>query len=430
VGGGAAGIVAAWRAAHCGARVVLFEKTPRLGTKVLISGGGKCNIAHDGPLEELLARFRPNERLFLRPSCYRFDNRQIMAMVANQGLELYTRADGRVFPSNGDAKDVVAILTGYLEGIDVFTNSPVVGISSDLILTVQAQAELKQTAKAAKHGFGATHLLAHALNVELEAQSWPGPSQVKAKAVVLAAGGSSYPKSGTTGDAWAWLRGLGHTIVKPCAALAPIYLQEPDVDLAGVAAREIGLKARAAKGVVASAVGDLLFTHQGVSGPTALDISREVAANLPEPVSLELDLFPYQKLDEIRPKVAALVESLPPRIPAALVQRLLGELQIQGSGLGRIDQKTRNRLADTVKAWRIGVVRTVPLEKGEVVAGGVSLDEVDPQTMASRKVEGLYLCGELLDVAGPVGGYNLQAAFATGYVAGESAAKASVKALS
>jgi len=423
VGAGAGGVIAAWRAATLGARVALFEKTPRIGTKILISGGGKCNVAHDGPLEHLLSRFRPNERLFLRPSCYRFDNRQIMKLMTDCGLALYTRPDGRVFPSSGDAKDVVTILRGYLQdaGVEVYTESPVTGFQivevGCPVVYVAAATNPSAPKKPPRDGFGARVLLSRTLaEAEQDAERWRGPNRVEAKAIVVATGGSSYPKSGTTGDGWQWLRSAGHRVAKPTAALAPIYMQEAAVSLAGVSARDVVLKARGTRGVTATARGDLLFTHLGISGPAALDISRAVAEHLPEPVSLEVDLFPDVKLDDLRKTITDELRSVGERVPASLTSHF-------GLGANSSDQKARNRLADSAKALMLGGVRTVPLERGEVVAGGVALEEVDPKSMASRLVPGLFLCGEILDLAGPVGGYNLQAAFATGYVAGESAAR-------
>ena len=421
VGGGAAGIIAAWRAATLGARVLLLEKTPRLGTKILISGGGKCNITHDGPLEDLLRAFRPNEARFIRPACYRFTNAQIVEMLTSRGLRVYTRPDGRIFPVDQTAKDVVAILKWYLDeaGVAVRLNAGVSGlVASDGVVN----------------------------GVRV------GDETISCSSVIVSVGGSSYPNSGTTGDGWKWARELGHSIVKVQAALAPLYLVSPFDDRSGVSLRDCMLKARQGGKEIARWRGDLLFTHQGISGPTALGVSRVVAERfgLGE-ISLEVDVVPDKTFEEVSSSVLAYVQANPRRglggfvsefVADRLVDDLLRDaltpgldgrdthgLEARATGAratlnAQLDRKSRNRLVETLKAWKIGVVRTVPLEKGEVVAGGVSLDEVDPQTMASRLVRGLYLCGEVLDIAGQVGGYNLQAAFATGFVAGESAASA------
>jgi len=409
VGAGAAGIFAAWRAAQCGAEVILLEKTLRLGTKILISGGGKCNITHDGPIEDLIRAFRPHEGRFIRPSVYRFRNDQVVEMLTSRGLRVYTRPDGRIFPSHGNAKDVVAILRGYLEeaGVDLRFGVPATGLS---------------------------------VEGERVAGVETAEGRIEADAVVVAAGGSSYPNAGTTGDAWPWLRSLGHSVVKVRAALAPLYLRTDhhDPELSGVAVGECVLRARGLdaggkrKGL-ARWHGDLLFTHQGVSGPCALGVSREVAEAMERgevegfvdflpaltPEALEAGLLEWQK-EHPKRKVGTLIEEF---VPARLTPKVAGAAGIDPQEtVWGMSAKSRRRLVETLKGFPLGAIRTVPLEKGEVVAGGISLDEVDPHTLASRIRQGLYLCGEVLDIAGPVGGYNLQAAFSTGYVAGESAA--------
>lgn len=397
IGAGAAGIIAAWRAATLGHRVVLLEKTPRIGTKILISGGGKCNITHDGPIEALLRAFRPAEARFIRPACYRFLNHQIVQMLTDRGLEVYTRPDGRIFPVDQTAKDVVRILRSYLDeaGVEVRLETPVKGLEPGRVRLADGTLD--------------------------------------APAIIIATGGSSYPNSGTTGDGWAWCRELGHTIVKPRAALAPIYLHmtEEAVARSGVALRDCVLRARQHGKEFVRWRGDLLFTHHGISGPTALGISREVAERGSDgTIELEADLFPDASFEAVSETLLTFAAEFPKRLiktwledqmPDRLVSEFLALAMAEGgTAMGQLDKKTRNRLVNTLKAMPLGPVRTVPLEKGEVVAGGVALDEVDPHTMRSRIVPGLLLCGEVLDIAGPVGGYNLQAAFATGYVAGES----------
>lgn len=403
IGAGAAGIIAAWRAASIGARTLLLEKTPRIGTKIRISGGGKCNITHDGPIEELLRAFRPNEARFIRPACYRFTNRQIIEMLTSRGLRVYTRPDGCIFPVDQTAKDVVAILQAYLDevGVAVRLDCPVSEI-------VRREGRV----------------------VGVEAGG-----SIECGRVVLAVGGSSYPASGTTGDGFAWAERLGHSLVRVRAALAPILMSISGQEaLPGVALRSVRLKARSGGKEVARWDGDLLFTHQGVSGPTVLGISRKVAEALEGgPVSLEVDCLPGETFEEMgaaiktwcgafpRRKLAGFLDGRAPKAIHPLLLAAAGVAEERTSA--QASQKERNRLVEALKGLRLGEVREVWLDRGEVVAGGIPLDEVDPQTMRSRVCPGLYLCGEVLDIAGPVGGYNLQAAFATGYVAGETAAR-------
>lgn len=440
VGAGAAGIFAAWKAASMGAKVVLLEKTPRIGTKILISGGGKCNICHDGPIESVLKAFRPNEARFIRPSVYRFQNHEVVKLLTDRGLRVYTRPDGRIFPVDQTAKDVVAILHDILRdaGVEIFLNSPVVEVLSEgkKVTGVRTKpAEMhKPRHLPQKQQYGAKGLLSAVLS-DAEDFEGLGNSVIHSSNVVVCTGGSSYPNSGTTGDGWSWLKQLGHKIEWIHAALAPIYLELDPYDpaLSGVALRDVILKAKAGKKEITRWQNDLLFTHQGVSGPTVLGISRVVAETVTDsPVLLEADLLPHKRHEDLQEDLLAenpkrkVLTYLEEQVPERFAAKVLSQIGIEEEMVfARLDKKSRNRMVETLKACPIGSVRHVSLEKGEVVAGGVSLDEVDPKTMRSSLVEGLYLCGEVLDIAGPVGGYNLQSAFSTGFVAGESAALAS-----
>ncbi len=402
IGGGAAGIFAAWNAARQGAKVLLVEKTDRLGTKILISGGGKCNVAHDGTMESVLKAFRPNEARFIRPACHLLPNRSIIGFFTERGLEVYTRPDGRVFPVWQSAKDVVAILESALSEakVRVLYDSPVSRIISE---------------------DGAVR------GIETK------DGRVECHHIVLSVGGSSYPKTGSTGDGWPWAKELGHSIVKVRAALAPMYLDLDGAELkAGISLRHVLLKARLSGREIARWQADLLFTHKGVSGPSVLGISRIVAERFGEgEITLEIDLLADETFESLsaglkrwaaaNPKkgIAACLDSI---VPSRLEPDVLSAAGLENIPAQMVGKKGVNRLVEVLKGWKIGVVRSVPLEKGEVVAGGISLDEVDSKTMRSQKCQGLYLCGEILDVAGPVGGYNLQAAFATGFLAGQTAA--------
>jgi predicted flavoprotein YhiN len=439
IGAGAAGIFAAWRAASLGKKVLVLEKTSRIGTKILISGGGKCNIAHDGPIGDVIRAFRKNEADFIRSAVNRFPNRTIVPMFTNKGLEVYTRPDGRIFPVHQTAKDVVKILQGYLDevGVEVSLNTPVVEVLTEngKVIGVRTGSPFEKAKGYAirddKPRFGAKALLSDVLQTGTT-RAGLNEQIIHCDRVILAAGGSSYPNSGTTGDGWKWARDLGHTVEKLTAALAPVYLElEPfDPELSGVSLDDIILKARLNGKEIARWQGDLLFTHQGVSGPTVLGISRLIAENFTEgEIKLEADLAPgidhpqiteaILKQDGRRPISSFIADSVPQRL-APYILRASGI--DEHTYFAKLEKKLRIKLVEKIKALPLGTVRTVPIEKGEVVAGGVSLPEVDPQTMASRLIPGLFLCGEVLDFAGPVGGYNLQAAFATGFVAGESAA--------
>ncbi len=413
VGAGAAGIIAAWKAASAGANVTLLEKKERIGFKILISGGGKCNITHDGDIPKLLGCFRRNEADFLRPSFHAFTNADIRRLIESKGVELTVREDGRVFPLSSTAKGVTAALESLL---------------SDAGVELRTLAVVSELQRSERDGW--------ILSVSPPKGADPSGNssfRIHSDAVILCTGGLSYPGTGSTGDGWKWLAEMGHAIVKPRAALAPIFLDiVPPSGWAGIALRKVVLKARQNSKEIARSRGDMLFTHRGVSGPAVLDISRVVAEMRHfGPIELFADLAPdsgYEKLKELtmdwirQHTKRSLNDYVVNYAPMRVAEDILEKSGITEKCGAQITREQRNRLIETIKGYRIGSVQHVPMEKGEVTAGGVDLGEVNPRTMESRLIRGLYLCGEILDIAGPVGGYNLQAAFSTGYVAGMSAA--------
>jgi hypothetical protein len=384
--------------------VLLLERNRQIGIKILISGGGKCNITHDGSEEELLDAFVRREARFLKPSFYRFANRDIIGLIERGGVKTRVRPNGRVFPDNGTAKDVVRVLEHLIADphLRLSTASPVTGIDQEAGMVTGVRI---------------------------------GREVLPASVVILATGGASYPRTGTRGDGYRWARELGHTVIPPRPALAPVVLVSPlPREWQGVALRGGRLTARLAGHTVAAADGDILITLDGISGPAVLDITRLAAIALEEgPVDLEYDFFPLEdaavldrellgKIDKHRGmQISSLIEEW---LPNRMIDRLLRSVAVDPAERGHaLTREARRAVVAILKSWNIGSVKEIPLERGEVTAGGISLDEVDPRTMASRLVRGLFLCGEVLDIAGPVGGYNLQAAFSTGYVAGESAAR-------
>ncbi len=404
IGGGAAGLLASWRSASLGASVLLAERNARVGIKLLISGGGKCNVTHSGSVEQLLDAFLPAERRFLKPSVFRFSNEDIMRLLAGEGVPCLARPDGRVFPERGLARDVVRAIT------------EVVRRAGARMLPAVRVRDVRRT----PDGF----LVA--------AES----GNIAASKVILATGGVSYPKTGTTGDGIEWARQLGHSIVPLRPALAPIgVMPAVPAEWRGVAVRGGRLSVWANAKPSFSWEGDILFTHEGVSGPAALEVSRHAAvipaASQPE---LRLDFFPEKDFAALDEELNVLIRDHPSRmigsvlamfVPGRLADPLLRSAGVDPEKRGHVLTREERRAATgLLKSWTIGIVSRIDVERGEVTAGGVALDEVDPRTMQSRICPGLYLCGEMLDIAGPVGGYNLQAAFSTGFVAGDSAGRA------
>ena len=403
IGAGGAGIIAAWKAALSGAPVMLLEKNARPGVKILISGGGKCNITHTGTIEEVLNAFCAGEKRFLKPSMHRFSNADILELLRNEAISTYARPNGRVFPEHGTARDVMRAFSSVLEKAGV---------------RISLQSRVERIVRENNSIRGVV------VNSE----------EVPTSHLIIATGGKSYPKTGTTGDGFAWAKELGHTLVPLRAALAPMVVT-PTLprEWQGIALRGCRLFAVGAGRRIASWDDDVLFTHEGVSGPAALEVSRSVAAALEShEVELFIDFFPGKEFDTLDDDLNAYVQSqrqktiatlLDAWMPNRLVEWFLVRIGVSALTRGIVlSRDDRRAIAHALKEWSLGTVAEVPLERGEVTAGGVTLREVDPRTMRSRIVRGLYLCGEVLDIAGPIGGYNLQAAFSTGFVAGESAA--------
>jgi predicted Rossmann fold flavoprotein len=401
VGGGAAGLVAAWRAASLGHAVTLLEANGRLGVKLRISGGGKCNITHDGPPKALLAVFPADQARFLRPSLHAFDNRAVLELLRREGVETYTRDNGRVFPLDrpGSAGAVVAAFEtlAHRAGVQVRSGARV--------LALEGRAPRLAAVRA-------------------------GEEWLRADAFILATGGASYPETGTRGEVLGWLKQLGVPVQPWFPALAPIPLQRPRPAWEGVALRggELRLGAGPAGRRLGTFAGDVVFTKSGISGPAALELSQAAerarrdgaawlvyASRMEAPEAVDATL---QSEARANPRLLA-ATWVQRHLPERLVDPLLDEAGISRAlMLKDLSKAARKVLVGLVTALPLGEPQPVPLARGEVAAGGVALAAVDPRTMLLRGWENLRVCGELLDIDGPVGGYNLQAAFSTGYAAG------------
>jgi hypothetical protein len=401
VGGGAAGLVAAWRAATLGHRVTLLEANGRLGVKLRISGGGKCNITHEGPPKALLAAFTQEQARFLRPSLHAFDSDAVLELLRREGVETYVRDNGRVFPLDrpGSAGAVVAAFEELVRraGVEVRTGARVTALTGH-------EPRLE------------------GLRLDVE--------RLTADAFILATGGASYPETGTRGEVLGWLRNLGVPTRPWFPALAPIPLMRARPAWEGVALREgeLRLAAGSEGRRLGSFAGDIVFTRTGISGPAALELSQP-AERARRDGAAWLSYAACAETPERMDGVLQAEQRTNPRLLAAtwlgrFLPERLAEPLLQEAGLDRalmlkeLPKAGRKALVGLVTALPLGEPQMVSLARGEVAAGGVDLAAVDPRTMALRGWENLRVCGELLDLDGPVGGYNLQAAFSTGYAAG------------
>ena len=397
IGAGGAGLVGALVAASRGDRVLVLERNRKAGIKLLISGGGKCNVTHEGTEEEILSAFPVAQRRFLKPAMYRYSGEDVRSFLKEQGVPTFARQNGRVFPESGMADDVVEAFLHALRrvGAEIRCNTRVTQILVD------------------DHGISGVVA---------------GGSTIETRAVLVATGGVSYPKTGTTGDGISWAQLLGHSIVPLCPALAPIRL-EPELPASwrGVALRNGALSVYVGRERLHRSRGDVLFTHEGISGPGALDCSNVAAAHIG--AVMRWDFFPDMDegvVDDMlceglarergRRIQSHLFESMPNRIVPTILTSIGVPPETRGYSL---TSSQRKAVVQMLKGWEIGRVKEVNIERGEVTAGGVALPEVDPHTMMSRKVRGLFFAGEVLDIDGPIGGYNLQAAFSMGALAGD-----------
>jgi predicted Rossmann fold flavoprotein len=420
VGGGAAGLMAAGQAAELGAETLLLEKMHRPGRKLRLTGKGRCNLTNVAPVAEAIAHFGTGGR-FLRQAFSRFFSAELVAFFEGLGVRTVTERGGRVFPAGGQAQEVLDSLVRWAggRGVTLRTRAPV----ARLLVEGGRVVGVEVGRPPAPEG-------------EVGAVGRPAGRVYHADAVIVATGGASYPQTGSTGDGYRLAAAVGHTIVPIRPALVPL-------ETAGdIAARLQGLSLRHVRVRIweegkrrGEAFGEMLFTHFGVSGPIILSLSRGVvdALDLGRGVVLSLDLKPA--LDETRlearllrdldshgrQRVRGLLKGLLPRKMIPLCLDLTG---IPGDKLcHQVTSRERRRLRLWLKDFRLTVTGHRPLAEAIVTAGGVDTREVEPRAMASRLVGGLYCAGEVLDVAAETGGYNLQAAFSTGWLAGRSAAQ-------
>jgi predicted Rossmann fold flavoprotein len=401
IGGGAAGLIAAGRAAQLGAEVILLEKMARTGRKIGISGKGRCNLTNTAPVEDFLTRFGSNGR-FLRQCFQLFFHPELTRFFTEHNLPLVVERGGRVFPASGRALDVVQVCNDWLEenGVTIRRNTP----ASAIIVDGGAVAGVKA-----------------------------GSLTLTGGNVILATGGKSYPRTGSSGDGYRLAATLGHHIVDPCPALVPLECTDQRVRrLAGLELRNVELRVFIDGKRRAKAFGEMAFTTTGLGGPLILTWSGAIvkALNQGKKVELAIDLKPVLdpvKLDaricrDLQSRqgepVATLLGGLLPRqlIPLCLECCELPE----DLDTRRFPGKARSRLVHWLKDFRVPVSGYRSWDEAIITAGGVSLKEVDPRTMESKLVRGLFFAGEILDLQADTGGYNLQAAFSTGWLAGSS----------
>lgn len=401
IGAGAAGLLAAIRSAELGRRTLLLEKNRRPGVKILMSGGTRCNITHATDNRGIVEAFGPAGR-FLHSALAALSVQDTIDLFEAEGVATKVEETGKIFPVSNKANDVLEALLRRLHraGAALALGEAVTGIqAADAMMTVTTPLRT-----------------------------------LTARRVILTSGGKSYPGSGTTGDGYAFAERFGHTIVRPRPSLTPIRVAVPWVnELRGVTIADAGVRIldgdRLAAGYPSVRRGSLLFAHFGLSGPVALDVSRVISGHAqPATLCLEIDFLPllapqavddYLKRESLqsgkKQLAVVLAEYLPRRLCDTLLTLSGMAVERRAAGLSRPE---RELLVRQVKQLRVPVAGTLGFEKAEVTAGGVSLAEVDSRNLQSKRLPQLSIAGEVLDLDGPIGGYNFQAAFSTGWLAG------------
>ena len=408
IGGGPSGLMAAIAAGESGAKVLLIDKGEKLGRKLAISGGGRCNVTNRLPIDDIIKHIPGNGR-FLYSAFSLFNNEDIITFFNKLGIDLKEEDHGRMFPISDKSQSVIDALLRKLSElhIKVLMNRPV--------QTVHYQD-------------------GQAKSVQLK-----NGESYDTRAVVIAVGGKSVPHTGSTGDGYAWAEKAGHTITELFPTEVPVTSNEPFIkekQLQGLSLRSIGLSVLNQKGkAIITHRMDMIFTHFGISGPAVLRCSQFIVKELKKSASKEvivsLDIFPDKKEDALFQELSVLLKKEPKKSIKNILKGFLPERYllfllkkneidplIQAATLS--NEKLRN-FVESCKRFRFTVNGTLPIEKAFVTGGGVSIKEIEPKTMASKLMNGLYFCGEILDIHGYTGGFNITSALVTGRLAGLNA---------
>lgn len=410
IGAGSSGLMAAVAAGSNSSNVLLLDKGDKLGRKLGISGGGRCNVTNAKDIDELVKHIPGNGR-FLYSSLATFSNHDIISFFESLGIALKEEDNGRMFPVSNKAKSVVDALIGEVRrlGVHIKVNSPV------------------------------QHVLYE--NGQVVGVKLQSGEQYSCKKVIVAVGGKSVPHTGSTGDGYAWAEEAGHSIVELFPTEVPLVSREhfiADKELQGLSLREVALTAWSLKGKkMITHEGDMIFTHFGISGPIVLRCSQFVVKELKKstgtPIKMTIDLKPELSIQEVYDQSYMLCQTedkkqiknvLKSFVPERMLPLLFRKANIsEDITFDHIPKQEWLELAQLIKAFPIRIHGSRSIEEAFVTGGGVNLKEVNPSTLESKLMSGLYFCGEILDIHGYTGGYNITAAFTTGYNAGRDAAE-------
>ena len=407
IGAGPAGLLAAGRAAMGGARVLLLEKMEKPGRKLRITGKGRCNITNVRPWHEFSGHVHPTARFF-KPSFVHFSNTSAIAFFESIGLPVVTERGDRVFPASQRAQDVADILVHWVkkQGVEIRCNAEVLHLKTS-------------DGRVSSVEFMQGNVL----------------QQVNAQCVILATGGLSYPATGSTGDGYRMAKELGHAITDLRPSLVALDISNHFKILEGLELKNVSLRLLVDNVVRAEEFGELVFTNTGVDGAIILRVSRRAVDALIQKkrVAIQLNLKPALSDEQLKKRVHRECESLEREnlstllrklLPAQLVVPFMSVIGMSGNKKNTtLSDSDMSKIASTLHEWTFELCGFQGYERAVITAGGLSLKEIDSKTMQSNKIRNLFFAGELLDLDADTGGYNLQIAFSTGFLAGKSAAE-------
>ena len=414
IGGGPSGLMAAIAAAETGAKVILVDKGNKLGRKLAISGGGRCNVTNRLPIEEIVKHIPGNGR-FLYSAFSIFNNEDIISFFENLGVPLKEEDHGRMFPVSNNAQSVVNALLNRLK---------------ELHVTIKPNCPVEEL---------------HYEDGRVKKVILKTGETIEAKAVVIAVGGKSVPHTGSTGDGYPWAKKAGHTITDLYPTEVPLTSDETFIQeriLQGLSLRDISLSVLNHKGksIITHRM-DMIFTHFGISGPAVLRCSqfvvKELKKGISKRVTMKIDALPDQNEDMLFQQMLKKVKEEPKKaaknalkgfVPERLLLFLMEKAGIEENrSMNSIAKEKFRTLAHFIKDFRFSVNGSLPIEKAFVTGGGVSIKEIEPKTMASKKMSGLYFSGEILDIHGYTGGFNITSALVTGRLAGMNAGQFAIQ---
>ncbi len=398
IGTGPAGLFSAASLSSTSKKILILEKNSSAGKKLLLSGSGQCNLSHSGEINSFFSKYGCKSN-FIKPAILNFSNKDLIEFFEKKGLPLFEREDGKIFPKSLKSSDLLQLLLNLCnsENVIIKYNEPVIDVdynNQDFIII-----SLKET--------------------------------YKSKMLIIATGGKSYPKTGSTGDGYSFAKKLGHTIINPKPALVPVKIKDYSfAELSGISIPDVLIKLMRNNKFIEECTGDILFTHRNISGPVILNISRYVEKNDlliinflsgTEINSLDEYLIKESSVNGKR-SIKSVLKNL--SLPSRLIDTLLHFSGINTeTKCAELPKESRKKILENFFSFKMEVERNEDFEIAMVTSGGVNTEEVNRKTMESKIVSGLYIIGELLDIDGDSGGYNIQTAFSTGKLAADSIIK-------